>query len=567
MTSDDTSRRLRQAALAIAVILGLAQVIAFPYRMSSEDAVSYLDVASAIQEGRWAIAVNGYWSPLYPLVLAVVKWFGGVGRLHEFPMLRGVNFGLYLLSLAAFDFLLRELMASHEAAVEARCDRRWLTLPRWMWFTGGYALFLWAALGLNGLRSDTPDMCTAALVHCAAAMLVSRERKPWSALTAALFGVVLGLAYLSKAAMFPIALVFLALAAAARDRSTAVTHASVALATFVIVAVPLIAALSMQKHRLTFGDSGRINYAWLVNPGDYVIPGLYWQGGPPGFGAPKHPPREIWDDPPAFEFNHLGETFPPWSDPSYWYDGLEPHFDLGAQLRAARTNLAFYLRTFGWPLLLFCGALALVGPGSFAALVTTHWRLLFLVACALGLYLAATNLDLANVPGQPSTRYIAAFLVLLFGAMISAIRARDSRWRRRILAAGALAAAIAVAINLLPPMAQDLRAMSGWYRERQLAGVVDALQTLGIGSGSKVAILGRKGDHEFWARMGGVQIVTQMPDGDAYRRLDPARRETLRMIFSRTGASAIVYRRVIAVRMAPEWRQLGDTQYWVSLLP
>jgi hypothetical protein len=52
---------------------------------------------------------------------------------------------------------------------------------------------------------------------------------------------------------------------------------------FVAVSSPFITALSKQKGRLTFGDSGRLAYASIVSPGS---PQVHWQGEPAGGGIP-----------------------------------------------------------------------------------------------------------------------------------------------------------------------------------------------------------------------------------------------------------------------------------------
>lgn len=561
---------LTRALWAAAVLLGALQASVTPYRMSTEDAVSYLDVADGFRQGRPDIVVNGYWSPLYPAILAAAQAAARIPRSLEFPMVRAVNFAIFLLTIAAFEYFLRQVIESHEAAVaRSSSHRRFAAIPRWMWIVGGYSLFLWSSLRWTGLRSDTPDLATAALIYAAAGLLLAAERRPWTIRSAALFGVLLACAYHGKAAMFPIALVFIVLAAAGDGRrSECLRRASIALAAFALVAGPFIAALSVQKHRVTFGDSGRINYAWLVNPGNYVIPGLHWQGGPAGFGAPKHPSRRLWPQPELFEFNHPFGTFPPWSDPSYWYDGLELHLDIGAQVRAIGSNLRFYRDLFAWPLVAFYVVLFVFGGGtaSVTALAKDNWRLMIPAVAVLGLYAAATNLTLANIPTQPASRYLAAALVLMFSGAISGIRLPDVPRSRRLLAVMTSIVAAVVGVRLGVMAVNDARALREPYREEELPALVTMLRAAGLEPGNKVAILGRKGDHEFWARMSGVQIVSQMADGDAYQRTDDRWRAEIRSAFASTGATLMVYRRWFPVRMPPEWQQLGDTQYWVCAL-
>ncbi len=73
----------------------------------------------------------------------------------------------------------------------------------------GNALFLWTSLVLIGLRLLGPDMLVAAVAYVAAGVLlrISSNRADWLAFL--FLGVVLGIGYLVKAAMFPLAFAFL----------------------------------------------------------------------------------------------------------------------------------------------------------------------------------------------------------------------------------------------------------------------------------------------------------------------------------------------------------------------
>ena len=40
-----------------------------------------------------------------------------------------------------------------------------------------------------------------------------------------------------------------------------------------------------------------------------------------------HPTRQIMTHPPVFEFDGpVPGTYPPWTDPSYWNEGVHPRF-------------------------------------------------------------------------------------------------------------------------------------------------------------------------------------------------------------------------------------------------
>src|SRR5207244_7668958 len=98
---------------------------------------------------------------------------------------------------------------------------------------------------------------------------------------------------------------------------------------FLVIAAPLVLSLSWSKRRLTFGDSGKLNYAWEVNQ----IPKYrHWQGDPPGSGVPRHPTRKVFDSPNVYEFAQpLSASSAVCFVPSSCYDGIETRFNLRRQ--------------------------------------------------------------------------------------------------------------------------------------------------------------------------------------------------------------------------------------------
>ena len=141
--------------------------------------------------------------------------------------------------------------------------------------------------------------------------------------------------------MFPLAFAFMAIAlCSTRSLKLAAKGGLVMVLFFAVLAGPLVAALSQQKHRLTFGDSGRINYAMFVSPGGAP---RNWQGEPQFGITAVHPTRKLLSDPPVYEFaKPIGGTFPPWYDPSYWEEGRVPVLSLKAQVRVVIGHLLSY---------------------------------------------------------------------------------------------------------------------------------------------------------------------------------------------------------------------------------
>src|SRR5208337_330223 len=93
---------------------------------------------------------------------------------------------------------------------------------------------------------------------------------------------------------------------------------------------------------LTFGDTGRVNYAWYVNG----VAFRWWQGGPAGAGQPLHPPRIALNSPRAYEFDGVfpKATYPIWYDFAYWYEGVRVWFDPHRQASVIRSNLKWILK-------------------------------------------------------------------------------------------------------------------------------------------------------------------------------------------------------------------------------
>src|SRR5262249_48409991 len=89
-----------------------------------------------------------------------------------------------------------------------------------------------------------------------------------------------------------------------------------------------------------FGDAGGLNYAFYIND---LVDHPYWHGEVVGLGTPTHSGRRLNDFPPVEDVSGPGpSSYPLWYDPSYWYDGLRPHFELRGQLRTLRTSFGEY---------------------------------------------------------------------------------------------------------------------------------------------------------------------------------------------------------------------------------
>jgi hypothetical protein len=373
----------------------------------------------------------------------------------------------------------------------------------------------------------------------------------------------LGLGYLAKAAMFPLSFVLLFCAfclcwiAGASFRAAALRTLLTA-GVFASFALPQIVSLSAQKGRRTFGDAGALNYVMYV---DHATKFAHWQGEPLGTGNPAHPTRKIFSDPPVFEFAApIQGSYSPWYDPSYWYEGVRPHFLLKGQLWALFRAANVYLKIFSksgalWVVLAavwFARRKALAW-GSFAS---GAWLVILPSVAALAMY------SLVHV----EFRYVAPFAMVLMLWMLARVRivtrAEPQLLRRFhlvVILAPALAAGWAVARDLYDVIRN--KPYEPWV-------VAQQLHAMGIAPGTDVGYIGSGGD-AYWAHLAGVRIIVEIPYTEQQRFVaaDAARRQQVLALFSNVGARAVVTRNAAAANPADGWRQIPGTHHFIWQQP
>jgi len=532
---------------ATAIALALIHVWANRYDMNP-DAISYLDIGDNYLRGDWHHALNAYWSPLYSWMLGAVMRVMRPSMEWEFPLVHALAFVHFLLALAAFEYFLRGLLRARELARKAPASQT--TDEGWSWLVIGYALFVWSSLRLVTLDVLTPDMLVTALVYAAAGILVRVRMRETLKRRFVLLGVVLGVAYLTKAAMFPVGFAFvIAAGMAVGQRRLGATRSLIALVAFLTVASPFIVAISASKHRFTFSDAGRLAYTWFV---DGRTSSTNWQGEPKGTGLPAHPTRVLRTNPTVYEYaTPVAGTWPPWYDASYWNEGVKPRVRIGPQTWIAVQNLAKYATMFG----AIIATLVIVGvmTGS-PALRALRSMLYLILPCVAGLALYA----LVLVEG----RYVAAFIVVLTLAALAGMLTHETAGATpRLLPS----IAVALAIALLSPsldLAYDesshvLRALVGRDDRNETAISARSMRKLGLRPGDEVGRIGT-GFYDYWARLARVRIIAEVPDSDVgqFWAADSATQQEVLQTFARAGAKAVVAQSV------PEW---VDTSGWLCV--
>jgi hypothetical protein len=541
-TDADRVSRARRVGLTVCGLAGI--VASWNARHDlNPDGLSYLDIAEALQRGHWSAALNGYWNPLYPTLLALFGRPATISPAWEFAAAHLLNLGLYFGALVSFDALLRHLAASSAAT----------SLPVGSWLLIGYAAFLWATVGLIRLDVITPDLFVTMCLSVAFLLFLrAPSREPARArLLLVATGAILGLGYLAKTVMLPVTCLFLLSVSLVRARTPPMRTALPIVAGFLLLAAPYIAAISIDRGRFTVGESGRLNFAWKVGGvTSYFFPR------PQEAGRLKHPPRVLCTSPMAFEFGgEMPVTYPPWYDPSYWYEGLTPGFTWRGQLSVLRNSAvtSYVLLRQSWPL---AGLLLLMlwsAPAGRRLRLPGPDVLPVLVTCALALVMY-TFVEL-------SFRLSAPFIPTLVLAL-TLVPARSDSPPPWLDAAGALAALVLAIIVVQPVMTRTFDEVSTIKRgapTHEHLQVATELMNRGLRPGDAIAVIG-EGYGAYWARLARARIVAEAPDPDLFWRASPADRQTCIDHFRSTGARILVTFRAHRDDAAP-WQPLGTTGY------
>lgn len=513
------------------------------------DGISYLDIADAYLRADWDAAINAYWSPLYSWLLGLTLAAVKPSPHWEFATVHLVNFGIFILSAAAFEFFLSQLQHS-----EAWPGGRGETGNGAIALSAvGYALFLWSSLKLVPLTLVTPDLLVTAVLYTAFGLLLRIRRAPdrWAPFAA--LGFVLGIGYLAKSPIFLLAFVFLVVAVFIGGRGRAgFLRGLAALLMFAVVAGPFVWALSRAKGHPTFAATGPLAYAWCVNG----FPEKHWQGDPPESGQPLHTTRRIGGDLPIFEFGTpIAATYPPHYDPSYWSEGLHARFRWKDQARAtmknARTLWDILVGLHGAPLIgLFLLCYVAARDGTFGKKTLTHWPLILPVCAALLLY--ATVLV--------HSRYVGAYFAVAFTALFAGLRSADRRLGEGVMLAIVVVGLLVSASASIRAGGSALRAARNSYPE-----VAEEVRRLGVLPGEKMASTrySNRGN-AWWARLARLRIVAELNvHGDEFWEASSAARSEALEAFARAGASIAVAEAVPLWADARGWQRVGETDYYL----
>lgn len=483
------SGRLVEIDVLAGLALLLCVALAYSTRNSlNADGVSYLDLAAALRRGDWSAFVQGYWSPLYPVLLALAGSATSLDGNAFLPAIHYLNASIAGLGIAAI------WRWGHHAR-----DR---FIAR-----AGMAAFIMAAARPLRIEAVTPDLLLLSLMAWAAFELIAHRGERWI-----LLGLILGVMFLTKTSVWPWLVVFtLARVATAQGRA-ARGIALRATAVMVLVMAPWVGAMSSSAGHLTMSSAGRLNLCWYLESCDGRTPdthvGHHERYGQLALGDGQTVVVAGIDDTRRW-------TYLPWSDPTAWQAGV---ISQTSTRPTALAMLSYWAKQAYYVTAYWMTPLVLLVLVPFALV---HWRgrdgaasppgsRALLILAALGLTGVA---QFVAIHAEP--RLIAPFLLLMTMALLAWLRLRSAtddsiaptrrRWREATTSAMAIGALI-LGAGRIP---NELRA-SGEVEQR-FAVIESRFRVIDTGLDRRVAVIGYAlptlGD--LWRA--GARVVAQVP--------------------------------------------------------
>ena len=533
-------RKTKILLWSLAVTAELSQIWANRFYIEP-DGVNYLDIANAYQRHDWRNALSSHWSPLWSWLLAAFLQLFHSSAYWESTLVHVLNFVVYLLALLCFASFLNALMALCSGETDGNPDTE--GLPAFAWLVWACVTATHVFLTMIGARLDTPDLCVAVLFFLATTLLIRMRRghDGWSCYAA--LGATLGLAFLAKTVMFLLAFVFLFCAFfATSGRKRAIPRVLLALLVFAALSGPFVLALSKAKGRPTFGDSGRNTYMWFVN----------------GVGTPTHGLRKISDQPVAFEYSSpIAGTYPPYYDPTYWYEGVRPQFDLRAQFHCLALSARGFFVILSAQRAVAVGVLVLLFFAGdwfgFYRRLAGYWTV-WLPAAATFLLYSFVHVE---------SRFLPAAALVLWCSVLASIRLPRQDQSRRLANSVTIAVAIALGITIASLTAENV-AVALRRPPHVDWQVAQDLHQMGLRPGESVAVLGQELRADYWARLAQVRVVAELPEDalDSFWRATPEKQAILLDAFARSGAKVLVTHFKPPAAHSAAWQNLDGTGYY-----
>jgi hypothetical protein len=546
------SHRLKILLPSVSICLGL--ILADRGASFQGDTVSYLDMGDYFFAGDGRAILNGLWSPLFPFIHGLTRWIIQPTMKWEPLLFQLTNFAVYVSTVLAFQFFWSQVSCLYRFLSQRESHSPHATFSESEFWVLGYAIFLFMQLDLMTFMS--PDMLLSTIVYLTVGLVLKIRLHGPTLVRFCLLGLSLGVGFLAKAVMLPLAGIFLAAAVLSNVRRRFLPYALAASVVFAGVVSPYIYELSRHKGHFTTGEAARLNYAWHVDDAPFT----HWQGELAELGKPEHPPRQIFSSPLVYEFaTPIRGTYPPWYDPSYWEAGLRARFDLGGQLRALSRNLNQYLRALWAQNALIACVLVLVALRRNARSTLRDflsiWYVWLPAAAAFGLY------GLIWV----EHRYVSQFFVLFWTAALTLIRLPGLHESRRVIRAVTIVAVFLLTIRIGINLTEEC--LAGHESAILQMNIAEGLSAQGVHAGEKVALIDA-GLGKGWQKLARLVVIAEIPveERDAFWAVDADRRNQIYRVLTNSGAKILIAPDTPGWAQVVGWERVGTTPVYIYRL-
>jgi hypothetical protein len=267
--------------------------------------------------------------------------------------------------------------------------------------------------------------------------------------------------------------------------------------------------------------------------------------------------------------DNLSVTRPSGFDICYWHEGLEPDINFAAHLRVLRGSVTDLFTQTPWLAYLavwfavqWAMGFVAVKPRRFPSLA-----LLLGVASFLGIALYCL------IRMEP--RYIGPYLFLGFVGLTTLLRypVGDAAVLRKTLLCSGLLIGLCLGYVAVFSIDQTVRGLytvgnKPSYRDayEEIVAVKEFLLSRGVQKGDFAAVIGAPPD--YWGRMAGLRIISEIKDQDEFIRSGPAKRKSAVDALIRSRVKAVVAKGSRFNELAREgWeRAPHTTDYFVLIL-
>ena len=538
----------------IAIILCLFSTFANQYNLSI-DGVTYIDIADGYLRHDWISAINGGYGPLYSWILAFGMFILNPTAFWESTYIYLVNFLIYLFTIFCFEVFLNKLI---------NFIKRTSHFPEKELIILSYSLFIFCSVKSIGFHLQTPDMLLSGLIYLTIALLLHFAQNTGTIISYILFGSILGLNYLAKEAMFPIAFVFLIISTFAfKNIKKKFIFLVTAFIGFTLISGPFIFALSKNRGVFAYCETAKLNYALNVNemPPDCFNLSENRNNKPSLI-------KKISSKPLIYEYGETFNmsTFPLVYDNTYWYPGIKPYFDLKKQLKTLYFNIKtyfdFYLYEQGE---LIFGLLLLFYLNERKKIIfknlAQNWILIIPSIFVLVMY------SLVSV----ELRYVGVFILLLWIGLFLSTYTQESK---KLLSSIVLTILVITALRTIPVISSNFYHI---YKNLVLGKeaninwiIAENLRQKGIKEGDQIAMLW-EGYSAYFARLSRVNVREDLWDPlDDFWRADLEIKSKIVKTFSEIGLKAVVAENIPSYALPHAikagWERIGQTEHHVYFL-